>query len=310
MKRVFIILSVLILSVLPCAANEFFENYTASNGRNIFIYHIPDEDESIQSENINDNDKPYKEEEKQDIISDDVTADTSGVSDYGEIADVQDEDYDYDDVEDMYSFVLKGYAEYNEEDANAISLDIPENEVLVLYIKSPVPVGEKYFAGLQSGPSLFDNNIYSKYSGSEYSIAPITATASQNVGGFSVGTTYSQGIDYGELEQSSGIFTKYQYKRFALSTSYAKTVNSTNNNYNDNFYIIPEVRLSQYLTLKNIFSADTVKRRKKAEVVLSVNPFGKKDYDRLRFEFGASETYDEINELLKGQFRFSTNYRF
>ena len=307
MKRVVIILSLFILSILPCCASEFFENYTASNGRNIFIYHIPDEDDSLKSENINNNDE---QEEKQDIISDDVTANTSGEPDYEDIADSEFNEEDYDDIGDMYSFVLKGYAQYNEEDANAISLDIPKNEVLVLYIKPPVHVGEKYFAGLQSGPSLFDSNIYSKYNGSEYSIAPISASTSKSVGGFSAGTTYSQGIDYGELEQSSGIFTKYQYKRFALSTSYAKTINSTNNNYNDNFYIIPEIKLSQYLTLKNIFSADTVKRRKKAEVVLSVNPFGKKDYDRLRLEFGASETYDEMNELLKGQFRFSTNYRF
>ena len=70
------------------------------------------------------------------------------------------------------------------------------------------------------------------------------------------------------------------------------------------------MKLSQYLTLKNIFSADTVKKRKKAEVVLSLNPFGNRDYDRLRFELGASETYDEMNNSLKGQFRFSTNYKF
>lgn len=312
MKRVVIILLALISLILPSRANEFFENYTASNGRNIFIYHIPDESDSEKSEDkIDKTDSNPKQEEKHDIISDDVTADTSGTVDYDNIADSEFDEDDYDDVEDMYSFVLKGYAEYNEEDANAISLDIPENEVLVLYIKKPLPLGEKYFVSLQASPSLFDSNIYSKYSGSEYSIAPISGITSRNVaGGFSAGATYSQGIDYGELEQSSGIFTKYQYKRFALSTSYAKTVNSTNNNYNDNFYIIPEVRLSQYLTIKNIFSADTVKKRKKAEVVLSINPFGNKDYDRLRLEFGASETYDEINEILKGQFRFSTNYRF
>ena len=50
----------------------------------------------------------------------------------------------------MYSFVLKGYAEYNEEDANAISLDIPKDEVLVLYIKPQAKIGEKYFEGLKS----------------------------------------------------------------------------------------------------------------------------------------------------------------
>lgn len=299
MKRVIIILTALILTVLPCNANEFFENYTASNGRNVFIYHIPDE-EPVQNE---DNIKP------QDIISDDVTADTSRI-----ITDYTNPDYnqeeDYDDVGDMYSYVLKGYAQYNDDIQDAVALNLLPDEVLVLYIKQPLHIGAKYFDGIKPTPSLFDNNMYSKYNGSEYSIAPISVSASKTIGSFSAGTTYSQGIDYGELEQSSGIFTKYQYKRFALSTSYAKTINSTNNNYNDNFYIIPELKLCQYLTLKNILSADTVKRRKKAEIVLSVNPFGKKDYDRLRFELGASETYDEINNIIKGQFRFSTNYRF
>lgn len=301
MRRVFIILSLLIFVFLPCNAENVFENYTASNGRNIFIYHIPDDEGEVQNNGtVNESET----EIPQDIISDDVTADTSGVIHEEEL-----DDYDYDDVGDMYSFVLKGYAEYNEGDEDAVSLDIPENELPVLNIRQPVSVGEKYFSGLKQSPSLI-NNIYTKYNGTEYSIAPVSAVASRSVGGFSAGTTYSQGIDYGELEQSSGIFTKYQYKNFALSTSYAKTVNSTNNNYNDNFYIIPELRLSQYLTLKNIFSADTAKRRKKAEVVLSLNPFGNKDTDRMRFEVGASETYDDENNLLKGQFRFSTNFKF
>lgn len=300
MKRVVIILTALIFTFLPCNANEFFENYTASNGRNVFIYHIPDE-ETPQNED---------REKAQDIISDDVTADTSLplITETYEHDLVSEEDYD--DVGDMYSYVLKGYAEYNENEQDAVALNLLPEEVLVLYIKEPLHIGAKYFDGLKPTPSLFNGNIYSKYNGTEYSIAPISVSTSKTLGGFSAGTTYSQGIDYGELEQSSGIFTKYQYKRFAISTSYAKTINSTNNNYNDNFYIIPELKLCQYLTLKNILSADTVKRRKKAEIILSINPFGKKDYDRLRLELGASETYDEINNILKGQFRFSTNYRF
>ena len=303
MKRVILIITILISLFLPCDAAPFYENYTASNGRNVFIYHIPDDEPVTKTQNKSQEDDAAK---VQDIISDDITADTSGIEPVEADADAS----DYDDVGDMYSYVLKGYAEYNEDEASTISLDIPKEEILQLYIKKPAKIGEKYFDGLKPSDSLFDNNFYSKYKGTEYSIAPVSVSTSKSLGGFSAGTTYSQGIDYGELEQSSGIFTKYTYKRFALSTSYAKTVNTTNNNYNDNFYIIPEFKLSQYLTLKNVFSADTVKRRKKAEIVLSINPFGNKDFDRFRLELGASETYDEINNILKGQFRFSTNYKF
>ena len=279
--------------------NSFF---VAQNG--VFTYHIPDEDEEEPPAQ----DSIKKETDaKEDIVSDDITADTTGIEKYHFDQDFETaQDYE---IDDMYDYVLHGYAEYFDDEENAVALDLTPNEYLVLNIKKPVAVEGKYFGYLQYSPSLFNQN-YSKYNGSEYSISPVSGSASKQVGGFSAGATYSQGIDYGELEQSSGIFTKYQYKRFAISTSYAKTINTTNNNYNDNFYIIPELRLSQYFTIKNILSADTVKKRKKAEVILSVNPFGKKDYDRLRIEFGASETYDEINNVFKNQLKFSTMYKF
>ncbi len=306
MRGFIITLFILFLIDSPIEAKEFFENYTASNGRNIFVYHIPEDDTSQQE------DKAKLEEDK---VSDDVTADTTKPytkDDYIEYYDTENYDLEnsYDDIGDMYGYVLKGYAQYNEEDEDGIALDITENEKPVLAIKKPQKITSEYFTGVKSSASLYDN-IYTKFDGTEYSIAPLSATTSRSFGGgFSAGTTYSQGIDYGELEQSSGIFSKYQYKNFAISTSYAKTVNSTNNTYNDNFYIIPEVKLNQYFTLKNIFSADTVKKRKKAEVILSLNPFGNKDYDRMRLEFGASETYDDMNNLMKSQFKFSTNFKF
>ena len=306
MKRIVLGLLVFSFTFMPAFSQEFDINsfFVAQNG--VFKYHIPDEEDE-QTEEQSQNLKTDEVTVKEDIVSDDVTADTSGISKYDSDQEISNED-DY-ELEDMYGYVLHGYAEYFDDEENAISLDLPENEYLVLNIKKPVAIEGKYFGYLQSSPSLFDNN-YTKYNGSEYSISPISGSSSKSVGGFSAGATYSQGIDYGELEQSSGIFTKYQYKRFAISTSYAKTVNTTNNTYNDNFYIMPELKLSQYFTIKNILSDDTVKKRKKAEVVLSVNPFGNKDFDRLRLEFGASGTYDEVNNAFKNQLKFSTMYKF
>lgn len=299
MKRIVLGLVILSFTFMPAKSQNLDINslFVAQNG--VFTYHIPDEDENPTQE-LNEQTQ-QKIQEKQDIISDDVTADTSGIPKYN-----PEENYD---IDDMYGYVLHGYAEYYDDEENSVALDLPENKYLSLHIKRPQAVEGRYFGYLQSSPSLFDNG-YSKYTGSEYSIAPISGSSSKKVGNFSAGTTYSQGIDYGELEQSSGIFTKYQYKNFALSTSYAKTVNTTNNTYNDNFYIIPELKLNQYLTIKNVLSADTVKKRKKAEIVLSLNPFGNRDFDRLRFEVGASKTYDEVNNSFKNQLKFMTNYRF
>lgn len=286
---------------MPVYSAQFDINslFVAQNG--VFTYHIPDDEEQNDSdENSN------TENEPSDIISDDITADTSTISKYNSVDEILNDKYS---IDDMYNYVLQGYAEYYEDDENTVTLNLPENEYLVLNIRQPQTVEGKYFGYLQSSPSLFDNS-YSKYNSSEYSIAPVSGSSSKKIGGFSAGATYSQGIDYGELEQSSGVFSKYQYKNFAISTSFAKTVNTTNNTYNDNFYVIPELKLNQYLTIRNILSADTVKKRNKAEIVLSVTPFGNKDYDRLRLDFGASETYDEANNSFKNQLKFSTNYRF
>ncbi len=303
MKRIVLGLLLFAFTFMPVYSENLDINaiFVAQNG--IFTYHIPDEEENnSQSEDIT----TINDDQQKDIISDDITADTSGIPKFDPEQEISEQNYE---IDDMYNYVLQGYAEYYEDEENTITLNLPPNEFLVLNIKKPEIIEGKYFGYLQYTPLLFENN-YSKYNGSEYKISPVSGSSSNKIGGFSAGATYSQGIDYGELEQSSGIFTKYQYKNFALSTSYAKTVNTTNNNYNDNFYIIPELKLNQYLTIKNILSADTVKRRKKAEIVLSLNPFGNKDYDRLRIEFGASETYDEENNFLKNQFKFNTNYRF
>ena len=144
----------------------------------------------------------------------------------------------------------------------------------------------------------------------EYSIRPVSSLHMKDMGrGFSAGTMFNQGIDSAELEQTTGVFSRYDKGRFGLYTAFSKTLNSTNSNYNDNFYISPELKLNQYFTLKEILSADITRNRKKAELVLSINPFGKRDFDRLRIDFGANATFDEDYSLLKNQIKFSTIFK-
>ena len=300
MKRAGFILLLLMMLTLPCPAKQKPADESSTEAPKTFIYHIPDEDKDalLQSE------EPAKNEEtQQDIVSDDVTADTST-----EIA-AEDEENDSEyEIDDMYSDVLKGYAVFNEDEEDTISLEDDIKDFQELNIKLPGKIkGSNYTATSKSLP--IHSSLYSKYSAPEYSIAPLSSTNYRTKGAFSAGTMYNQGIDYAELEQSTGVFSRYENKYFAISTAYAKTVNTTNNNYNDNFYFSPEFKLNQYFTLKEILSADITRNRKKAEVVLSINPFGKKDPDRLLFEFGANATYDDTNALLKNQVKFSTQFK-
>lgn len=301
MKRAGFILFLLIILSLPCPAKTKPAEEVNTDTVKTFIYHIPDEDKDAM---LNQEEISSQQEQQPDFTTDDITADTSG-----EIIaeDITDDDADY-EIDDMYSDVLKGYAEYNEDEQDAISLEDDIKDFQELNIKLPGKINGQKYTALKTMPASSNLN-YSKFSNMEYSIAPLSSTNYRKKGGFSAGTMFNQGIDYAELESSTGIFSRYENKYFAISTAYAKTVNSTNNNYNDNFYFSPELKLNQYFTLKEILSADITRNRKKAEVVLSINPFGNKDPDRLRFEFGANATYDDTNALLKNQVKFSTQFK-
>ena len=313
MKKVSLTLIILMLSILPCRANSPFEiKIDKISQSSVFVYHIPDEDKGQEEET------PAQNQGEEPVItSDDVTADTSINSEEtnseetdDEIVDEEDENIDGQyEMGDMYTDVLKGYAEYNEEEANTITLDDSPDELLKLDITKPAKVAKNDYTSLKSSSLNFYDNQYSKYTGSEYNIAPKSSTNYRKYKGFSAGTTYDQCIDYAEFEQSSGVFSKYEYKNWAIRTAYSKTVNSTNNNYNDNFYFSPEWKVNQFFSLREVFSADIAKHRRKAEVVLSINPFGNKDTDRMRLEFGASQSYSNTNEILRSQLKFSTNFK-
>lgn len=312
MKKVSLTLIILMLSILPCRANSPFEiKIDKISQSSVFVYHIPDEDEGQET-------TPAQNQGEEPVItSDDVTADTSinfeetnSEETDDEIVDEEDENIDGQyEMGDMYTDVLKGYAEYNEEEANTITLDDSPDELLKLDITKPAKVAKNDYTSLKSSSLKFYDNQYSKYTGSEYNIAPKSSTNYRTYKGFSAGTTYDQCIDYAEFEQSSGVFSRYEYKNWAIRTAYSKTVNSTNNNYNDNFYFSPEWKVNQFFSLREVFSADVAKHRKKAEIVLSINPFGNKDTDRMRLEFGASQSYSNTNEILRSQLKFSTNFK-
>ena len=319
MKKVSLTLIILMLSILPCKAKSPFEiKIDKISQSSVFVYHIPDEDEG-QEETT-----PAQTQKEEPIItSDDVTADTSikpndneeeeeveSDEEYNNVVDEEDENTSGEyEMGDMYTDVLKGYAEYNEEEANTITLDDSPDELLKLDITKPAKVAKNDYTSLKSSSLNFYDNQYSKYTGSEYNIAPKSSTNYRKYKGFSAGTTYDQCIDYAEFEQSSGVFSRYEYKNWAIRTAYSKTVNSTNNNYNDNFYFSPEWKVNQFFSLREVFSADIAKHRKKAEVVLSINPFGNKDSDRMRLEFGASQSYSNTNQVLRSQLKFSTNFK-
>lgn len=302
MYKVGLILLAFMISLLPVNAesNSLMQNNVQSKPM-LFVYHIPD------TEYENDSAFGVEKEAagKNDITTDDITADTSKPAE--ELP--QEEEIDDEELNSLYSDVLQGYAEYYEGEDDAVTLDFSNNQLAKLNIKRPEAVESAKYTDLAS-PSLNLQNKYSKYNAPEYSISPVSKKNYKQFGKFKTGAVYGQEIYYAELEQSTGVFSSYDFtKKFSVSTSYMKTVNSTNNDYNDNFFFSPSYKINQYFTIRESLSADISKERQKAAVYLSINPFGDKDRDRLMFEFGASQTHYNDGRPAKNQFSIMTNFK-
>lgn len=319
MKKVSLILILFIMTILPCAAkNQSDKNMESkSNNSKVFVYHIPDDSDSENAQPSSADDNPMQVQELPAIgvITDDITIDTS--EEAQNLADNNDEEDEENNdsigllenyqIDDMYSDVLKGYAEYNEEEENSITLDNADESISTIKIKKPSKVETTDFSNLSITPQ---KGNYFSYTAPEYSITPVSNKKYKQFGKFKAGAVYGQEIFYAELEQSSGIFSSYDFNnKFSVSTSYLKTINSTNNDYNDNFYFSPSYKINQYLTVSESLSADISKERQKADISLSINPFGNKDDDRLLFIFGASQTRYNDGRTPKNKFSFTTKIK-
>ena len=307
------------MTILPCAAkNQSDKNIESkSNNSKVFVYHIPDDSDSENAQPSSADDNPMQVQElpANGVITDDITIDTS--EEAQNLADNNDEEDEENNdsigllenyqIDDMYSDVLKGYAEYNEEEENSITLDNADESISTIKIKKPSKVETTDFSNLSITPQ---KGNYFSYTAPEYSITPVSNKKYKQFGKFKAGAVYGQEIFYAELEQSSGIFSSYDFNnKFSVSTSYLKTINSTNNDYNDNFYFSPSYKINQYLTVSESLSADISKERQKADISLSRNPFGNKDDDRLLFIFGASQTRYNDGRTPKNKFSFTTKIK-
>ena len=266
---------------------------------NIFIYSIPDENSKTSSkEEIDASDNDYitptqKVESDEEImlnmkqeISDDETNETP----------------DDNDVT-LGATVLKGYAQYVE-DSNAIYLK-DENDNFVLNIKSPQKISASKGLNLSS-----TNRNIQRYTDAEYQIAPNSIKTTDKIGDFTLGALYGNEVDnIAMLETETGLFTKYEKNRFAVSSSVKKSLNTTYAQDYNTISITPELKLNNYISLKSTLKADVTRNRRSSELKFSFNPFGKKDKDKLIFEAGAKQTYFVNSGAVKTQVNFSAIFK-
>ena len=283
MKRaILLLLIIILLSPASYSANKKMMP-TTSDGENllpnIFIYAMPDDDTKEFNENL----VEYKEPEaNQD--GDTIMLEEENVT--------------------LGATTLKGYAQFIEDDA-AIHLKDNDNNY-ILNIKTPQKISSEKGLNLTGTPQ----KQIQQYQDAEYMIAPSTIKSSGKAGKFTFGATYGSEIDsIAMLETEAGLFTKYEKNRFALSSSVKKSLNTTYALDYNTISIAPEFKLNDYMSLKNVLSADVTRNRNSTKFVFTLNPFGKKDHDRVELELGAKQTVYMDTDFTKTEFSFSTNFK-
>ena len=211
---------------------------------------------------------------------------------------------------------LQGYAQYNDSEAQDLEKDtiyLDENvfSKKINFTKPKKISSEnsdlnKKRAAFQ--PFKTNLETASKFSTQEYEINPVSTSYSSKAGRWSFGTNYDSSIDSAQVNYSTAVFTKYDWKYFALKSAFAKSTDSNYSSYNDKFYIAPELKLTKKLSLLEVMQTDVQQINKKNELVLRYTPKFTKYADEVQLELGAGQSFYNDN-FIKSSVRFSTNFK-
>lgn len=251
---------------------------------NIFIWQIPDDnlippEDTAEEVEVNNSEQAQEPTDEEIILS------------------------NYDNVR------VKGYLEFLE-DSNSISLKKSDKDfALNLSVPQKFETSSLTHSEIINLPQTsFAQSVYTRsFDDIQYNIAPLDHSTEISQGGFAVGTSYNESIDTSDLGFTTSFYTKYENKYFALKSSYDKNAGVAYSLVVDQFTFAPEFKLNRHISIKDVVTSDITRNRKKNEVILSIKPM---QDDRVRFEFGAGNTYDSNSELMRTQVKFSTQVKW
>ena len=297
-KFLLLLLSLMVIQIPAFSINK--KMLPSSGGENslpnIFIYTIPDENVPERPLNNSDTD------DNNNYIDNKSSTSKNNEEEETVMLDMSEEN---NENITLGATVLKGYAEYIE-DSEAIYLKDDDNN-FVINLKGPQEITA--WKGLDLASHCTSKEI-TKHNNTEYNIAPKSVIASSTQGDFTIGALYENEVDnIAMLESETGLFTRYEKDKFAVSSSFKKSLNTTYAQDYNTISVTPELKLNSYISLKNKLSADITRNRRSTELIFSLNPFGKKDRDRMLLEAGAKQTYYADTGEHKTQLNSSATFK-
>ena len=142
-------------------------------------------------------------------------------------------------------------------------------------------------------------------------ILPLSGSVTENLGyGFSYGQTWEQEMsNYAQIENTTAFFLKYDTPRwFSLTSSMRQaTYQDLGTQYNI-FRVVPELHLTERLTLKDSFTSYVGRPMNKNEIKLVYTPALKKYAESLKFELGLAQYYYQSGKQ-RNAVQFSTGFK-
>lgn len=142
-------------------------------------------------------------------------------------------------------------------------------------------------------------------------ILPLSGSVTENLGyGFSYGQIWEQEMsNYAQIENTTAFFLKYDTPRwFSITSSMRQaTYQDLGTQYNI-FRVVPELHLTERLTLKDSFTSYVGRPMNKNEVKLVYTPALKKYAESLKFELGLAQYYYQSGKQ-RNAVQFSTGFK-
>jgi hypothetical protein len=190
------------------------------------------------------------------------------------------------------TYKLKGQVEYNDNEIETIYLDesvekpqinIPQKTLTlptnILNITSNANSPRSALARAMTNRTLSD-------------IMPLSGSIAEKIGCFSYGQTWGQELSYAQMEDTTAFFLRYDTPQyFSFTTSVRQAVNQEIGTQYNILRIIPELHITDRLTLKDSFSTYMNLPKNKNEITIVYTPDLKNHVDSLKFELGIAQSF-------------------
>ena len=208
------------------------------------------------------------------------------------------------------TYKLRGQIEYDDNEIETIYLDdtIEKPQINIPQKTLKVPVSILNITSNANTPrSALARAMTNRLALTD--IMPLSGSVTESIMGITYGQTWGQELSYAQMEDTTSFFVRYDApKLFAITASVRQAANQDIGTQYNIFRIIPEIHITDRLTIKDSFSTYMNLPKNKNEVTIVYTPELKNYVDMLKFELGVAQSYyDDGRQSLS--INFSTGFK-